>query len=182
MSFTFLSLGCKAIFLLGGKLREDPPIAMFLRSGDVVLMAGEARECFHGKCESSPIFYFRVLSCDKQCGFPFTTTLNCGCDFVEYCIYSLIRQCLGFLVLQACLGYSLRENMLKLCLLRSSSPTRRMFVFQSTSKLQESTSTSDKYSEFLIFFVIDIFVSMEMNFWRWRIVRDGATQRRGRAI
>ncbi|KAM2348350.1 hypothetical protein ACFX1X_012006 [Malus domestica] len=43
-----MSLGCKAIFLLGGKLREDPPIAMFLRSGDVVLMAGEARECFHG--------------------------------------------------------------------------------------------------------------------------------------
>ncbi|XP_004502292.1 DNA N(6)-methyladenine demethylase ALKBH1A [Cicer arietinum] len=43
-----LSLGCKAIFLLGGKTREDPPLAMFLRSGDVVLMAGEARECFHG--------------------------------------------------------------------------------------------------------------------------------------
>ncbi|CAA6667880.1 unnamed protein product [Spirodela intermedia] len=42
------SLGCKAVFLLGGKSREDPPLAMFLRSGDVVLMAGEARECFHG--------------------------------------------------------------------------------------------------------------------------------------
>lgn len=44
-----LSLGCKAIFLLGGKSREDTPFAMFLRSGDVVLMAGEARECFHGE-------------------------------------------------------------------------------------------------------------------------------------
>ncbi|GFP95576.1 alpha-ketoglutarate-dependent dioxygenase alkb [Phtheirospermum japonicum] len=43
-----MSLGCKAIFLLGGKSREDEPIAMFLRSGDVVLMAEEARECFHG--------------------------------------------------------------------------------------------------------------------------------------
>ncbi|KAF5449332.1 hypothetical protein F2P56_029792 [Juglans regia] len=43
-----MSLGCKAIFLLGGKSREDPPLAMFLRSGDIVLMAGEARECFHG--------------------------------------------------------------------------------------------------------------------------------------
>lgn len=43
-----ISLCCKAIFLLGGKSREDPPLAMFLRSGDVVLMAGEARECFHG--------------------------------------------------------------------------------------------------------------------------------------
>lgn len=43
-----MSLGCKAIFLLGGKCRRDLPLAMFLRSGDVVLMAGEARECFHG--------------------------------------------------------------------------------------------------------------------------------------
>ncbi|XVF02761.1 hypothetical protein REPUB_Repub04eG0201800 [Reevesia pubescens] len=43
-----MSLGCKAIFLLGGKSRQDEPLAMFLRSGDVVLMAGEARECFHG--------------------------------------------------------------------------------------------------------------------------------------
>lgn len=45
---SFFSLGCKAIFLLGGKFREDEPNAMFLRSGDIVLMAGEARECFHG--------------------------------------------------------------------------------------------------------------------------------------
>ncbi|KAL2903657.1 Alpha-ketoglutarate-dependent dioxygenase alkB [Bienertia sinuspersici] len=44
-----MSLGCKAIFLLGGKSKDDEPLAMFLRSGDVVLMAGEARECFHGK-------------------------------------------------------------------------------------------------------------------------------------
>ncbi|XP_017613355.1 alpha-ketoglutarate-dependent dioxygenase alkB isoform X4 [Gossypium arboreum] len=43
-----MSFGCKAIFLLGGKSRQDEPLAMFLRSGDVVLMAGEARECFHG--------------------------------------------------------------------------------------------------------------------------------------
>ncbi|XP_058103174.1 alpha-ketoglutarate-dependent dioxygenase alkB isoform X2 [Magnolia sinica] len=43
-----ISLGCKAIFLLGGKSREDTPVAMFLRSGDIVLMAGQARECFHG--------------------------------------------------------------------------------------------------------------------------------------
>ncbi|KAJ7544897.1 hypothetical protein O6H91_09G098100 [Diphasiastrum complanatum] len=43
-----MSLGCKSIFLLGGVAREEPPIAMFLRSGDVVLMAGEARSRFHG--------------------------------------------------------------------------------------------------------------------------------------
>jgi alkylated DNA repair dioxygenase AlkB len=42
------SLGCKCIFLLGGKTRDEVPTAMFLHSGDIVLMAGEARECFHG--------------------------------------------------------------------------------------------------------------------------------------
>ncbi|CAM6091306.1 unnamed protein product [Calypogeia fissa] len=43
-----ISLGCKAVFLLGGTTREDAPQAMFLRSGDVVLMADPARGCFHG--------------------------------------------------------------------------------------------------------------------------------------
>ncbi|KAM0852647.1 hypothetical protein ACQ4PT_051649 [Festuca glaucescens] len=43
-----ISLGCKCIFLLGGKTRDEVPRAMFLRSGDIVLMAGEARERFHG--------------------------------------------------------------------------------------------------------------------------------------
>jgi len=43
-----ISLGCKCIFLLGGKTRDEVPTAMFLRSGDIVLMAGEAREHFHG--------------------------------------------------------------------------------------------------------------------------------------
>ncbi|VFQ82857.1 unnamed protein product [Cuscuta campestris] len=43
-----MSLGCKAIFLIGGKSREQMPLAMFLRSGDVILMEGAARECFHG--------------------------------------------------------------------------------------------------------------------------------------
>uniref|UniRef100_A0ACD5VLK1 Uncharacterized protein n=1 Tax=Avena sativa TaxID=4498 RepID=A0ACD5VLK1_AVESA len=43
-----ISLGCKCIFLLGGKTRDEVPRAMFLRSGDIVLMASEARERFHG--------------------------------------------------------------------------------------------------------------------------------------
>jgi alkylated DNA repair protein alkB family protein 1 len=43
-----ISLGCKAVFLLGGASREESPTAMFVRSGDVVLMAGPARRCFHG--------------------------------------------------------------------------------------------------------------------------------------
>ncbi|EPS70072.1 hypothetical protein M569_04688 [Genlisea aurea] len=71
-----ISLGCKAIFLLGGKSREDPPIAMFLRSGDVVLMAGEARECYHGvpriflDQEHAEISHLESLF-ETEDGFPF---------------------------------------------------------------------------------------------------------------
>ncbi|KAJ3671874.1 hypothetical protein LUZ60_007953 [Juncus effusus] len=43
-----ISLGCKAVFLLGGKTRDEEPIAMYVRSGDIILMANQARECFHG--------------------------------------------------------------------------------------------------------------------------------------
>ncbi|GKD77279.1 alpha-ketoglutarate-dependent dioxygenase AlkB, partial [Tanacetum coccineum] len=43
-----ISLGCKAIFLLRGKSKNDEPVAMFLCNGDIVLMSGEARERFHG--------------------------------------------------------------------------------------------------------------------------------------
>nr|GEU88861.1 retrovirus-related Pol polyprotein from transposon TNT 1-94 [Tanacetum cinerariifolium] len=42
------SLGCKAIFLLRGLSRTDGPLAMFLRTGIIVLTSGEAREHFHG--------------------------------------------------------------------------------------------------------------------------------------
>ncbi|GKB95093.1 alpha-ketoglutarate-dependent dioxygenase AlkB [Tanacetum coccineum] len=44
-----MSLGCKAIFLLGGKSRTDEPLAMFLCSGNIVLLSGEAMKRFHGQ-------------------------------------------------------------------------------------------------------------------------------------
>lgn len=43
-----VSLGCAAIFLLGGRTKSDPPIGFLLRSGDAVIMGGESRVCFHG--------------------------------------------------------------------------------------------------------------------------------------
>ncbi|EFJ17881.1 hypothetical protein SELMODRAFT_113969 [Selaginella moellendorffii] len=63
-----ISLGCKAIFLLGGETRDDPPVAMFLRSGDCVLMAGPSRRCFHGVpriftgCKESDLPDFSALA------------------------------------------------------------------------------------------------------------------------
>ncbi|GLH15842.1 Putative alkylated DNA repair protein alkB-like protein 1 [Gryllus bimaculatus] len=44
LSFSF---GCSAVFLIGGKTLETKPTAMFLHSGDLVIMAGESRLCYH---------------------------------------------------------------------------------------------------------------------------------------
>lgn len=43
-----LSLGCSAIFLVGGRGRDDPVRAMFLRSGDITILSGDCRHHFHG--------------------------------------------------------------------------------------------------------------------------------------
>ena len=42
------SFGNTVIFLIGGRTRDVEPTAMYIRSGDIVLMAGEARYCYHG--------------------------------------------------------------------------------------------------------------------------------------
>ncbi|CDO74885.1 hypothetical protein BN946_scf185004.g35 [Trametes cinnabarina] len=43
-----ISLGCAAVFLIGGLTREDPPTPILLRSGDVVIMSGPAcRRAYH---------------------------------------------------------------------------------------------------------------------------------------
>ncbi|RDX52669.1 hypothetical protein OH76DRAFT_1399912 [Lentinus brumalis] len=44
-----ISLGCAAVFLIGGRTRDDPPTPILLRSGDVVVMSGPAcRRAYHG--------------------------------------------------------------------------------------------------------------------------------------
>jgi DNA alkylation damage repair protein AlkB len=43
-----ISLGRSAIFLLGGRTKGVSPIPILLRSGDVVIMSGESRYCYHG--------------------------------------------------------------------------------------------------------------------------------------
>ncbi len=43
----FLSSGLDAVFLFGGPTRACVPLPLLLRSGDVLVMAGEARRCFH---------------------------------------------------------------------------------------------------------------------------------------
>ncbi|GFR42305.1 hypothetical protein Agub_g3205, partial [Astrephomene gubernaculifera] len=43
-----VSLGCPAVFLMGGPSKQQPPTALLLRGGDVLVLAGQARRCYHG--------------------------------------------------------------------------------------------------------------------------------------
>jgi len=43
-----ISLGCDAIFLVGGHTKSVEPIPILLKSGDVVIMSGESRSVYHG--------------------------------------------------------------------------------------------------------------------------------------
>ena len=43
-----LSLGCDGVFLMGGQTKNVAPAAVWLRSGDAVVMSGPARQCYHG--------------------------------------------------------------------------------------------------------------------------------------
>lgn len=43
-----ISFGNQAIFLLGGETRDIEPIPILVRSGDVIIMGGRSRYCYHG--------------------------------------------------------------------------------------------------------------------------------------
>ena len=43
-----ISLGLECVYLLGGETKADPPVALRLRSGDVVVQGGASRRYVHG--------------------------------------------------------------------------------------------------------------------------------------
>ncbi|KAI9006963.1 2OG-Fe(II) oxygenase superfamily-domain-containing protein [Hyaloraphidium curvatum] len=43
-----ISLGTPCVFLMGGMTVDERPDAVWLRSGDIVVMSGSSRRCFHG--------------------------------------------------------------------------------------------------------------------------------------
>lgn len=45
VSFSF---GHSAVFLIGGTTRDEKPMALFLRSGDAMIMSGSCRRAYHG--------------------------------------------------------------------------------------------------------------------------------------
>lgn len=44
-----VSLGCDAVFLMGGHTRDTVPTPIMVRSGDIVVLSEAARQCFHGE-------------------------------------------------------------------------------------------------------------------------------------
>mmetsp|Transcript_18996 Transcript_18996/g.42287 ORF Transcript_18996/g.42287 Transcript_18996/m.42287 type:complete len:147 (-) Transcript_18996:1000-1440(-) len=43
-----ISIGCSAIFLVGGRERSVKPTPILVRSGDAIIMAGDSRYAYHG--------------------------------------------------------------------------------------------------------------------------------------
>jgi alkylated DNA repair protein alkB family protein 1 len=43
-----ISFGQSAIFLIGGQSKQVKPVPLLIRSGDVVIMSGASRLCYHG--------------------------------------------------------------------------------------------------------------------------------------
>ena len=43
-----ISLGCAGVFLKGGDTKDTVPAAIVLHSGDIIVLRGQARRCYHG--------------------------------------------------------------------------------------------------------------------------------------
>jgi alkylated DNA repair protein (DNA oxidative demethylase) len=65
-----ISIGQSALFQIGGLERTDPVSEIELNSGDVVVMAGKARNAFHGVKELIP------RSCPKELGMKAEARIN----------------------------------------------------------------------------------------------------------
>lgn len=57
-----LSLGARGLFRIGGARRKDPTRSVWLNSGDVVILGGAARDCYHGidRIDPAPAFPLSV--------------------------------------------------------------------------------------------------------------------------
>lgn len=62
------SFGQSAIFLIGGKSKQVKPVALLLRSGDVVIMSGSARLAYHGVPRILPPSSSEMIPCCLSAG------------------------------------------------------------------------------------------------------------------
>lgn len=57
-----ISLGAPAIFLVGGKTKNEVPTAILIRSGDVIIMAKDSRYSYHGVPAIVPHNFEKLLA------------------------------------------------------------------------------------------------------------------------
>lgn len=72
-----LSLGCDAVFLIGGATKDVAPTAVWLHSGDAVVLSGPARQCYHGVPRVLPgrmLFDGTAPACAKEVAAYMQTT------------------------------------------------------------------------------------------------------------
>lgn len=84
-----ISLGCSAIFLLGKETKAEKPVALMLRSGDVVIMSSKARMAYHAvpKILSDPNLH-KYFEIEKE--HP-TEDLTEWTDFFDYIRFNRIN-------------------------------------------------------------------------------------------
>uniref|UniRef100_M4BZP2 Fe2OG dioxygenase domain-containing protein n=1 Tax=Hyaloperonospora arabidopsidis (strain Emoy2) TaxID=559515 RepID=M4BZP2_HYAAE len=63
-----VSLGSQCVFLMGGQGKDEPPLPVLLRSGDIAIMGGVSRTCYHGVARVLPTpFTIAIEDLDKLC-------------------------------------------------------------------------------------------------------------------
>jgi DNA alkylation damage repair protein AlkB len=94
-----ISLGAPAIFLLGGKTKNEIPTPILIRSGDVIIMAKDSRYSYHGVPAIVPHNFEKLLAVqdtwtDESDNFPSKdieegkTALSVCCDICKLCLQS----------------------------------------------------------------------------------------------
>jgi alkylated DNA repair protein alkB family protein 1 len=104
----FFSFGQSAVFLLGGLRIDEKPTAMLIRSGDIVVMSGVSRLCYHG--------IPRILSADKMPWNDVDSESECPqrrrCDCLATCdaedsgketTLALFPSCLSSEIIRSCM-------------------------------------------------------------------------------
>jgi alkylated DNA repair protein alkB family protein 1 len=67
-----ISMGLPAIFLLGGKTKDDSPVVpILIRPGDVLCMGGDCRLNYHGMARLLPAFVHVPDACEDQILSPY---------------------------------------------------------------------------------------------------------------
>lgn len=80
-----VSLGCNAIFLMGGEHRNIQPTALLLRGGDAVVLSGHARKCYHGVPRVLPPAEMKDIHCDEYADYMKTCRINVSIRQAKRC-------------------------------------------------------------------------------------------------